>query len=177
MIKALNKFLMFLSAAFLCASCVTETSKKPTSSKELPVYNKSTTAETPRRGATVVKMRKEGGIYVVPIKINGQELDFIFDTGASTISISSLEATMLYKNGRLLEDDFLGEGQFVDATGNVSSAAIFNLREVQIGNRRVTDVKAIVVDNAEAPVLLGQSALEKFGNFKIDYGRMVVIFE
>jgi predicted aspartyl protease len=36
------------------------------------------------------------GVRYVPMKINGQELDFIFDTGASSICISTLiEATIV----------------------------------------------------------------------------------
>ena len=40
-------------------------------------------------GHTKVSMRKEGGVYLVPITVNGLNLDFIFDTGASSISLSS----------------------------------------------------------------------------------------
>lgn len=175
MFRMKNAVLYLFSCCLFC-SCVTETSKKPAGSKELPIYSKSKVKESRQQGATTVRMRKEGGVYVVPLKINGQELDFIFDTGASAIAISSLEATILYKNGRLTEDDFVGEGQFLDASGNVSTATFINLREVQIGNRKVQDVQAIVVENAAAPVLLGQSALEKFGSFNIDYENLSVTF-
>ena len=39
------------------------------------------------RGHAKVHMTKEGGVYLVPIKVNGLDLRFIFDTGASSISL------------------------------------------------------------------------------------------
>mgnify|MGYP002776377742 CR=1 FL=1 len=44
---------------------------------------------------TVIIMNKENGVYTVPCKINGLSLKFIFDTGASDVSISLTEAMFL----------------------------------------------------------------------------------
>jgi hypothetical protein len=38
-------------------------------------------------------MRKEGGISIVPCKVNGLVLEFIFDTGAADVSLSLTEVT------------------------------------------------------------------------------------
>ena len=39
-------------------------------------------------------MRKEGGISIVPCKVNGLDLEFIFDTtGAADVSLSLTEVT------------------------------------------------------------------------------------
>ena len=46
-----------------------------------------------------VQMNKHGGVYHVPCKVNGLALDFIFDTGASDVSISLSEAAFMLKNG------------------------------------------------------------------------------
>ena len=53
-------------------------------------------------------MVEDKGVRYVPMKINGQELNFVFDTGASSICISTLEAAILVKNGLLSEDNFIG---------------------------------------------------------------------
>jgi aspartyl protease family protein len=37
-------------------------------------------------------MQKDGGVYKVPCTVNGLKLEFIFDTGASVVSISLTEA-------------------------------------------------------------------------------------
>jgi aspartyl protease family protein len=134
----------------------------------------------PRRddvGSTSVKMEKRNGVYQIPVTINGSEMYFIFDTGAGMISISSVEATFLYKQGRLKDEDFVGKADFLDANGNISEDAIIVLKEVTIGNRTIRNIQASVVGNAKAPLLFGQSALEKFGKISIDYGKGEISFE
>lgn len=130
-----------------------------------------------RTGETVIRMRREGGVYKIPLSINGTEMEFIFDTGASIISISNVEASFLVKQGKIGREDVQGAAQFVDALGNVSKGTIVNLREVSIGDRVVHNVKASVVDNSTAPLLLGQTFLEQFGSIKIDYRAGTLTFE
>jgi aspartyl protease family protein len=105
------------------------------------------------------------------------DLRFIFDTGASNISISKSEAITLLKQGTLTEDDIIDIQEFQDATGAISVGTRINLKEVQIGSQILTDVEAIVVDNPYAPLLLGQSVLERFSNIKIDNRNNQIIFE
>ena len=128
-------------------------------------------------GRTTVKMEKRNGVYQIPVTINGSEMYFIFDTGAGMISMSTVEATFLYKQGKLSDDDIVGKADFLDANGNISQDVIVKLKEVTIGNRTIRDVNASVVGNAKAPLLFGQSALEKFGKISIDYGKGEISFE
>ncbi len=128
-------------------------------------------------GSNVIKMRKESGIYLVPTKINGVSMEFIFDTGASIISISQTEALFLYKQGKLVKEDFLGEVNFTDANGDISEGQIVNLKTVEIGNKTLNNVQASIVNNLKAPLLLGQSALSLFGKISIDYTKEEIKFE
>lgn len=128
-------------------------------------------------GKTIVKMENNNGVKYVWIEINGLRLKFIFDTGASSICISSAEATVLYRQGTLLKEDIIDVQYFQDATGKVSAGTRINLRTVKIGNRTLKNIEATVIDNDEAPLLLGQSALEKFGKISIDNKNNVIIFE
>jgi len=128
-------------------------------------------------GSNVVKMRKESGIYLVPIRLNGIPMEFIFDTGASTISISQTEALFLLKQGKLKKEDFIGKQNFIDAIGDISEGTIVNLRTVEIGNRTLNNVQASIVNNLKAPLLLGQSALSQFGKISIDYNKEEIRFE
>ena len=89
------------------------------------------------------------------IEINGIPLKFIFDTGASSICISQVEAMLLYKQGTLTEDDFIGLENMQDATGNISEGMKINLRRVKIGNQILNNVEALVVGSDNAPLLLG----------------------
>ena len=128
-------------------------------------------------GKSVVKMYNESGVYYVPCKINGTEMQFIFDTGASDITISATEALFLYKQGKLSEDDFIGTERYQIADGSIHEGTVVMLRRVEIGNRTMKNIRASIVDNFEAPLLLGQSALSNFGKISIDYKRNEITFE
>lgn len=124
----------------------------------------------------IVEMREESGVYYVPIKINGVDMEFIFDTGASSISISETEAMFLWKQGKLKKSDIGETIQFIDANGDISDGTKINLSEVQIGDVIVYDVEASVVHNQQAPLLFGQSAMNRFGKITIDYENSIIKF-
>ena len=128
------------------------------------------------RGHTVIQMEKSGGVYLVPITVNGLNLKFIFDTGASSICLSAAEAAVMVRQGKLSNDDILGQQQFQDATGGISVGTVVRLHTVEIGGIVLTNVEANVVDNIQAPLLLGQTALSKFGKVTIDYNKNTIEF-
>lgn len=95
-------------------------------------------------------------------------MKFVFDTGASSLSISSVEATFMLKNGYLTSDDIKGKKYFSSATGEIHEGTIIKLKEIKIGEAVLRNVEASVVQNQQAPLLLGQSVLERFGTITID---------
>ena len=174
-------FLLIPCMVFVFSSCAHKSGRHGHENNR----NRSTTVEKiqnrDRRerkvgGHTKVNMRKEGGVYLVPITVNGLNLDFIFDTGASSISLSSAEAMVMYRQGQITQDDIVGQQQFQDATGGVSVGTIVLLRTVQIGDIILENVEASIVDNIQAPLLLGQTALAKFGKVTIDYNHNTIEF-
>lgn len=134
---------------------------------------KRITASSP----TVVKMEEENGVYYIPVTINDVPMKFIFDTGASVISISETELVFFFKHGLLKEEDFLGNSSFQDANGTVSENKMVNLRTVKIGDKVLENVTASIVPNQKAPLLLGQSALAKFWKISIDNKRKELALE
>ena len=138
---------------------------------------RSNTRVNQTSSGNIVNMRNDGGVYYIPLTVNGIEMEFIFDTGASIISISAAEAIFMYRQGKLLDKDFQGASYFSDATGTISEGTSINLREVQIGSRTLHNVRASVVHNLDAPLLLGQSALNQFGRITIDYNQNILILE
>lgn len=142
--------------------------------------NKSSTRSSPTTDspdAEVLDFEIEHGVKYVWIEVNGIRLRFIFDTGASNICISEAEAITLFKQGTLTEDDILETQSFQDATGTISNGTKVILKEVKIGNQILENIEALVVSNFEAPLLLGQSALERFDNIRIDNKNQQIIFE
>ena len=118
----------------------------------------------------------DGGCASVKCTINELPLTFIFDTGASIVSLSQVEANFMLKNGYLKKDDFVGSDRFVDANGNITEGTIVNLRDVDFGGMKINNVRASVVRNQKAPLLLGQSVLGRLGSIEIDNpGKKLII--
>ena len=115
-----------------------------------------------------IPFSKEGDLYRVKCTINNLPLHFLFDTGASTVSISSVEAAFMLKNGYLNSTDMIGKQNYMMANGEISEGTVINLRRVGIGNLSLENVRASVVHNQRAPLLLGQSVLGRLGNIEID---------
>lgn len=112
--------------------------------------------------------RHTGGTFEVPCQINGLPLQMIFDTGASDVTISSVEANFMLKNRYLSDKDIKGKRYYQVATGELSAGAVITLREVMIGDVLLKNVEASVVGGQRAPLLFGQSAMERFGTITID---------
>lgn len=112
--------------------------------------------------------RKPGGTFEIPCDINGLPLQMIFDTGASDVTISSVEANFMLKNGFLSEKDVKGKRYYQVANGQLSEGTVITLREVKVGDAVLRNVDASVVSSQKAPLLLGQSAMERFGTITID---------
>lgn len=118
----------------------------------------------------------DGGCASVKCTINELPLTFIFDTGASIVSLSQVEANFMLKNGYLKREDFVGSGRFVDANGDITEGTIVNLRNVDFGGMKLNNVRASVVRNQKAPLLLGQSVLGRLGSIEIDnHSRKLII--
>ena len=123
----------------------------------------------------VIQMEKKGGVYKVPCKINGLALKFVFDTGASDVSISLTEALFMYKNDYLQESDFKGTEYYRIANGDIAEGTKVILKTVEIGKQKLYNVEASVVHSLEAPLLFGQSALQRFGKFTVDYSNNTLV--
>lgn len=123
---------------------------------------------------TVIKLIEENGVYKVNCKVNGIPMKFIFDTGASEVSISLTEAKFLYKQGLINKDDILGQVNYRIANGQIVEGTRINLKNIQIENFILNNVSATVIDNDEAPLLLGQSALNKLGAFSINGDKLII---
>ena len=125
-------------------------------------------AQKPKSISEIPMRKKPGGTYEVPCTINGLPLKFIFDTGASDVTLSSVEADFMLKNDYLSEKDFRGSRRYLTASGSVCDGALVCLKEVRVGDITLKNVEASVVKNQKAPLLLGQSVLERFGTITID---------
>ena len=133
------------------------------------------TIETAEALVSEIQMKKmPGGTYEVPCTINGLPLKFIFDTGASDVTLSSVEANFMLKNDYLSEKDFRGARRYLTADGTIANGAIVRIKEVKVGDVTLKNIEASVVNNQKAPLLLGQSVLNRFGTITVDNEKLIL---
>lgn len=121
-----------------------------------------------------------GGVKTIPVKLNGVSMDMIFDTGCSGVSISLHELQTLYKNGKIGTADFIGTTYAQIADGSVVEEARVRLQEIVIGGEngiKIPNIKASVVLNQSAPILLGNDVLDEVSSFEVDNVRKVIKFK
>ncbi len=103
---------------------------------------------------TVVNLWPTNGMYLTPGSINGFSVDFLVDTGASAIALNIATAKRLglnYLDGRRIG---------VKTASGVSGAYAVTLDQVQVGDIKLYNVEAMVLDGAEPAVaLLGMTFL------------------
>jgi len=117
-----------------------------------------------------VRMRKmAGNTYLISCKVNGLPLDFIFDTGASSVTLSRKQATFMLRNGYLSKSDIIGTNAYQTATGDIAIGAVVKLKKIEINGLVLNNVEASIINSDSAPLLLGQSALSRLGKIQIDY--------
>lgn len=121
-----------------------------------------------------IKLTEDSGVLIVKVLINGVPVNMIFDTGASLLNLTPDILLPAFRNGTITEDDVLGGGQFMDATGNINMNVIINIREVQIGNEVLHDVQASVANSMDGTNLFGLSGIRKLGNVYLDFDRLLL---
>ncbi|WP_445749904.1 TIGR02281 family clan AA aspartic protease [Polaribacter sp.] len=122
----------------------------------------------------VINLDKNNGIYFVPCKINGVPMRFIFDTGATNVSISITEAKFLIKQGLLTKNDLKETVKYQIANGEIKEGTRINLREIEIYGLKIYNVIATIVYEQDAPLLLGISALKKLGKIEIKNEKLYI---
>lgn len=124
---------------------------------------------------TVIPMEYANGVYKVPCTINGARMKMIFDTGASNVSLSLSMAQYLYENDYIVDADFGEMGKSQTADGRIVDHITVNLRDFEIGGLHIENVKAIVTANQEAPLLMGQSVIQRLGKVTIDGDKLIIL--
>ncbi len=171
----ITKFLITLLVIFMMVSC----SKRQEPSPISPYEENNIEEEQVTNNSNIVSVPyiEKGGNKFVSVKVNGIPFQMTFDSGASVMSISYNEVITLAKNGVLSEDDFLGKTQTMTASGDVIENDIVNLREVAIGDMVFNNVKAVVVRNLWAPLLLGNNVLDNVTSYSVDNENQTINFE
>lgn len=120
----------------------------------------------PGQGSRIVLTVGSGGHFLSPGSINGRTVQFLVDTGATTVGIGQQEADragLNYKSGR----------QIAMNTANGTVPGWLLKTTVRIGDVEVHQVDTVVTPASMPYVLLGNSFLSRF-QMKRDNDQMVL---
>ena len=119
---------------------------------------------------TVTIPRDGRGHFQVDARVDGRRIEFMVDTGASTIALMASEAKRLSIHPSASDYNV----NVRTANGTVK-AAMVDLAMVEVGGLVVRDVRAMVMpDTALSVNLLGMSFLTKLRRFEYAGGKLVL---
>lgn len=106
----------------------------------------------------------ETGSMYVSCQINGLDIEqeAKIDNGADFVQISKELLCDMYGSGMFSHDSYLGETPMTTADGSSHQMKCVMLRTLKLGDIILHNVEAVVSENEEAPLLLGQSVLANF---------------
>jgi len=112
--------------------------------------------------------READGHFYADVRINGNSVHMLIDTGASGIALSRDDARTAGLATSIGMNDVVGEG----ADGEVHGEYV-KLDRVELGPLSATGMEAVVLNSGEQS-LLGQSFLSKYSSVQIENDRMVL---
>lgn len=115
----------------------------------------------------VVKLYKNGGVYLVNIQLGDFPTTAILDSGASVVSISKELEQELLKEKIISKNDYIAPAKYRIANGDILKAKRFILPSLTVGKLKMKNVMCSVVDDSSA-ILLGKSFLDQFAKWSID---------
>jgi aspartyl protease family protein len=106
--------------------------------------------------ASVRIARSDSGMYLTLGTINGRSVEFLVDTGASTVAMNDATARSLGIDYRA------GSRGLVETASGITEAYAVTLSEVSVGSIRLPNVQAVVIRGAQpSRALLGMSFLSR----------------
>jgi aspartyl protease family protein len=123
-------------------------------------------------------IKTESGLLEVPVELNGVlKINFIFDSGASEVSLSPDVALTLIRTGTVSNTDFLPDQTYKFADGSIAKSKRFLIKELSIGAKKLYNIEASIANSIEAPMLIGQNVMNKLGSITIDYDSQLLIIK
>jgi aspartyl protease family protein len=118
-------------------------------------------------GSRIVLTAGDGGHFLAAGSINGKSVQFMVDTGATTVAMGSAEAK------RMGIDYTSGKPVRMNTANGQTLGYLLTLNSVRIGDVEVQNVEAIISQQSMPYVLLGNSFLTRF-SMRRDNDQMVL---
>jgi aspartyl protease family protein len=110
-----------------------------------------------------------GGHFFVKADIDGNEVGFLVDTGASMVALSSTDAEQMGYSLSQLE--FTGRA---NTANGIARFAPIMLSQIAIGDIVVNDVQAVIMEGPMSKSLLGMTFLRKLEGFEIKNDQLIM---
>lgn len=107
-------------------------------------------------GSQIALTAVSGGHFITQGSINGRSVDFMVDTGATSVAMGADEARRIgikYENGQRIQ---------ASTANGVTTAYVVTLAKVRIQDVEVYNVAAVVIPSSMPHILLGNSFLNRF---------------
>ncbi|MBO9408213.1 TIGR02281 family clan AA aspartic protease [Shimia sp. R9_1] len=120
-------------------------------------------------GSRIEIPRSNDGHYYATLRLNGANVDFVVDTGASEIVLSKADA----RRAGLDPDNLAYWGRAMTANGEVRIAPVW-IEEISLGDFTDRDVRATVNEGEMPQSLLGMSYLQRYTQITIAGNRLIL---
>ncbi|WP_425087606.1 retropepsin-like aspartic protease family protein [Stappia sp.] len=122
------------------------------------------------RAGTITVVRDRSRQYRIKAEVNNASVDFVFDTGASAVTLTQDDA-----RAAGIDPSILSYTVPVSTANGQSTFALTTLDELRIGSLRLDDVRAFVArpDVLETS-LLGLSALDRLKGWRVEGDRLIL---
>ncbi|MGJ5620665.1 retropepsin-like aspartic protease family protein [Sulfitobacter sp. MF3-043] len=117
----------------------------------------------------IIVPRSADGHYYLTVQINGTDVRFVLDTGATDMVLTQSDA----RRAGLDPDQLTYQGRANTANGEVRTAFV-RLDAVQLGDVTDRDVAAVVNGGQMEDSLLGMGYLQRWGRLEIANGELML---
>ena len=125
-------------------------------------------AVTTEDGAVRVRAHRDGHFYI-DSRVNGADVRFLIDTGASLVALSPEDAERIG-----FDRSELNFSQRLHTAGGIVRAAPVVLRSLELGGIHLRNVRAVVNGERLPHSLLGITALERLNGYEVRDGTLTL---
>ena len=125
-------------------------------------------AVTTEDGAVRVRAHRDGHFYI-DSRVNGADVRFLIDTGATIVALSPDDAERIG-----FDPSQLTFSQRLHTAGGIVRAAPVVIRSLELGDIRLSNVRAVVNGERLPHSLLGISALERLSGYEVRDGTLTL---
>jgi len=104
----------------------------------------------------------------VPCIANGVQTKFVLDDKAKTGLFNYETAMKWLKDGRITKADFKEKEKSIDEDGNIVDKAVLILRDVEIGNKKITNIEVTLSKTTKNQITLNKALLSGLGEYTIN---------